>query len=527
MPTAKHLLLPAGRATTGRHESWPLPREAARVLATVAPSAIPVLCLGSSAAAFGRIATAIHRASGRSRIERIDLSQDVPGRILALPRGPESLYLTVALDGLEHLEAQGQALLGNYLDEASPRIVSATRMELDLLASRWNTDLLDDLTLVRVLTPSLAERRSELPELARVRLAALCTELELESWPTLGPDAEAALAAHDWPGDVTEFDAVLLATVLQENAPSTIGAADLQWHPLRPPRPAPSRPGRNEEPSAPETDSPELPGAPTRPRGNVRHLEPVPRAEESVADSLSGERPGRSGGPGDGPEPSPEVNERPEPEVQPPSSGPTPAALESVAIELAHELKNPLVPIKTFVANAARMNREEIERFGELALEGIDRIDAPLEDILDFSQLPESTGQPLEVSSVLEAELRDCEEALASRNVSLRGLPSTALPTLGGGPHLEFALRILCRHLAQTATPGTPISILRPAADRIALHYRPTATAAHLEDAASQGDRGLPLALMLVRGALIRMGADLRTRHDRDETTIELRFASA
>jgi hypothetical protein len=525
MPTAKHLLLPAGRATTGRHESWPLPREAARVLATVAPTAIPVLCLGSSAAAFGRIATAIHRASGRSRIERFDLSGDVLGRILALPRGPESLYLTIALDGIEHLEPEGQTLLAEYLDQASPRIVSATRTDLALLSSRWDPDLLDDLTLVRVLTPSLAERRDELPELARIRLAALCTELGLESWPTLGADAEAALAAHDWPGDVTEFDAVLLATILRENPSPTIGAADLQWHPLRPPRPAAPRPRRSDDGEATETErNGGATETPSRPRGNVRHLESVPRPDEPAttpsshpeADGPGGEGPSGSGA-GERAAPGPDA---------PGPSEPTPAALESIAIELAHELKNPLVPIKTFVANVARMNREEIERFGELALEGIERIDAPLEDILDFSQLPESPGEALEVSAVLQGELQRCESALASRNVSVRGLPSTALPTSGGRPLLEFALRLLCRHLAQTATPGTPISILRPAADRIALHYRPTATAAHLEEAASQGDRGLPLALMLVRGALIRMGADLRTRHNRDETTIELRFAT-
>jgi len=115
MPKATNLILPPGRSSIGKPESWPLPRDAARVLATIAPTSIPVLCVGCGGTAFTRIATSVHRVSGRARLERIDLGRDGTAAIAALPRGPLSSFLTIALDGLERLDREGREALADYL----------------------------------------------------------------------------------------------------------------------------------------------------------------------------------------------------------------------------------------------------------------------------------------------------------------------------------------------------------------------------------------------------------------------------
>lgn len=458
MPKATNLIVPPGRSSIGKPESWPLSRDAARILGRVAPSSIPILCVGSSGTAFTRIATSVHRASGRARLERVDLRRSGVAPLLDLPRGSVSSHVTLALDGIEALDPDGQDALAAYLDDASPRLLSATRADAAALSAIWREDLLSLLATVVIETPGLPERAAEIPRLAAERLAVLCEELSIEPRPTLGPGAAAALAAHAWPGDVTEFDAVLLATILREDVPPTLEAQHLVW---------------------PRRDTAPEPPPPTR----------ADSANEPDSDSLG--------------------------------------VLESVAVELAHQLKNPLVTIKTFVSNAGRMDDEERGRFREIALEGIDRIDGPLDQILDFSRLTGSTEEPLEVARNLTAAFEELTAAFEDKAVTIHGLPPTHLPARGSSENLGFALSTLCRHVAETIEPHSVLQISRPTADQILLRYRESGTATNLRGATADPDSSFPLALLLVRGALIRMGGGLRTSHAQNEVTIELSFTPA
>ena len=310
----------------------------------------------------------------------------------------------------------------------------------------------------------------------------LSRELGLREAPVLTPAAAATIAAHDWPGDVTEFDAVLLATLLRDDPSLTIDAADLVW------------PRRTATPAAP-VEGPQEPGRPESGSG------PEPAWAPAAQPPLARIRPGVATEPFD--------------------------TLESVAVELAHQLKNPLVTVKTFVSNAARMDRDEMDRFREIALEGIDRIDGPLDQILDFSRLPGSTDETLEVARVLTGCLESFRGKLDAKGISVHGIPPTVLPARGSTPNLDFALSTLCRHIADTIEPQSILMVARPAADLVLLHYRESGASTHLRGATGDPDSSFPLALLLVRGALTRMGGGLRTSHAHTEVTVELSFTPA
>ncbi|MDG2304718.1 MAG: histidine kinase dimerization/phospho-acceptor domain-containing protein [Candidatus Binatia bacterium] len=447
----------------------------------MAPSSIPVLCLGSSGTAFARLAGSVHRASQRVRLARVDLRREGAGGILALPHGSEASYLTLALDGLEALDDSGQGTLASYLDESSPRLICATRVSAEDLTGTFRADLLGQLSTVTVDTPALRERGREIGSLASERIAMLAREIDLHEAPTLTESATAALASHNWPGDVTEFDAVLLATLLREPPSATIEASDLLW-PRQPAALSTSTPSATIRPR--DSEPPLTPSLPEPPRETVA-APPLDAAAEPLD------------------------------------------TLESVAVELAHQLKNPLVTVKTFVSNAERMDHEEMTRFREIALEGIDRIDGPLDQILDFSRLPGSTDDTLEVALELTKSLESVAPKLDAKGISVQGIPPSLLPARGSTANLDFALSTLTQHIAETIEPQSILMIARPSADLVLLHYRESGASTHLRGATGNPDSSFPLALLLVRGALTRMGGGLRTSHAHTEVTVELSFTPA
>ncbi len=92
---------------------------------------------------------------------------------------------------------------------------------------------------------------------------------------------------------------------------------------------------------------------------------------------------------------------------------------------------------------------------------------------------------------------------------------------------LDFALRTVAHHLAETAQEDTVVAVGRPAADQLVLRYRESGISPHLRDALDEPDSSFPLALLLVRGALVRMGGGLGLERAHGEVRLILSFAAA
>ena len=88
-----------------------LSREATRTLGRVAPTRAPILCLESHGPSFARLAAAIHGGSRRDRLVLVDLRCARDAILAGLIRVNASPRSTLAIDGIEFLDADGQRAL--------------------------------------------------------------------------------------------------------------------------------------------------------------------------------------------------------------------------------------------------------------------------------------------------------------------------------------------------------------------------------------------------------------------------------
>jgi psp operon transcriptional activator len=109
----------------------------------------------------------------------------------------------------------------NRLLSVDVRIVAATNEHLPGLvdSGRFRADLLDRLSFEVITLPPLRAREGDVPVLADHFARRMASELDWPRWPGFGPEAEAALAAHDWPGNVRELRNVVERAVYRWDDP--------------------------------------------------------------------------------------------------------------------------------------------------------------------------------------------------------------------------------------------------------------------------------------------------------------------
>lgn len=130
------------------------------------------------------------------------------------------------------------------------RILSATNRILDaeVAAGRFREDLLHRLQVFPLRLPPLAERREDIPPLARHILARHCRRLG-RAPTTIDDDALAALTRHPFRGNVRELENMLERALLLCEPDLPIGVDDL----------FDDLPGPSEPASAPEVDAIDVP----------------------------------------------------------------------------------------------------------------------------------------------------------------------------------------------------------------------------------------------------------------------------
>lgn len=466
--------------------AWHLPPEASELLARVAATDLPVLCTDCYGPAFERVASLLHRASGREELVVVDLRASGGVLPAGLPAGARAARTTLALDGVERLAAPAQTLLTRELEAVPYRVVSAIDVPLDALREAFRPDLFALLSTVVVRTPALARRGPELAGLVRARLAALCARLGRPP-ADLAPSAIAALEAHPWRGDLAELDAVLARTLLASEQ-ATIEAEQLRW--------------------APEAGRAAAPGETAQAAGP----EAAPRGAHEVGPEVAPPAP---------PSPAP-----PEPALAGGDGSPT---LEALAVELAHQLKNPLVTVKTFVASVESLCHDphELSQFRALTEEAVSRMDAILDGLLSFARLGPPSPAPLDALGLLRDALRTTWPGFMSKQVTLEAPEGATLHARSDAEHLRFAFATLARHVAETIEPrGTLTIAVEPETGQgLRFAYRESGAVTHLRGVAQGRESSLPLALLLVRGALGRVGGGVEITLEGNAVVIRLRLS--
>ncbi|MGH7391668.1 MAG: sigma-54 interaction domain-containing protein, partial [Candidatus Rokuibacteriota bacterium] len=219
----------------------------------------PILILGETGTGKGLLAGAIHRASGRASGPFVDVNcAAIPDTLLeaelfGFERGAftdarqakAGLFQaanggTIFLDEVGLLPLALQSKLLKVIEERSVRRLGSTRSEPldvgvtaatseDLAAAvqegRFRADLYHRLAVVPLELPPLRSRGRDVLLLAEHFLRQTCEDYGLPA-RRLAEDAQAALLAHDWPGNIRELANVLERAALLGDGP-TLAAAHL------------------------------------------------------------------------------------------------------------------------------------------------------------------------------------------------------------------------------------------------------------------------------------------------------------
>ena len=204
------------------------------------------------------------------------------------------------------------------------------------------------------------------------------------------------------------------------------------------------------------------------------------------------------------------------------SAAPAPAhgaELELLLAELAHEVRNPLVTIKTFADHLPDLlkDAELRERFAAMTHEGIARIDGLLENVIEFARLGTPHPQTIELGPLLDRLLAEVEPAFAERAVRVHRASDQPARCTGDPSHVAYALRNLFAGVVREVPPREDLAIEASANGVVTLRFAAGAQAAahlrRLTGSPREPDRGdatfLPLAFRLARQALEWSGGGL------------------
>jgi PAS domain S-box-containing protein len=138
------------------------------------------------------------------------------------------------------------------------------------------------------------------------------------------------------------------------------------------------------------------------------------------------------------------------------------AAVGRMAAMVAHEIKNPLVALKTFVDMVPRRAKDPafIARFQDIVPKEVDRVNAIMEDLLELSRPPRISPRPLDVHEVIARCVALYEHQAAERGITIQQELAPALVRVRADPeYLVRAIGNLAINAIQAMTEGGRLTI--------------------------------------------------------------------
>lgn len=222
-------------------------------LEAFAQSSAPVMITGENGAGKADCARHLHRRRDPSQSGTL---QEIACRIAT----PDTLVTDLAnatpetsllLHEIDHLPAQAAQYLLERIraDDLNVRAIISTLegSVLDALArAGQSSELIHRLNALPLNLPRLAQRQSDLHEIAEAALPELCA-VEKRGSMRLSDEAAKQLAAYDWPGNIPQLINTLHQIVVLHSGPSItaqIICEVLEDSPLAPDSPAPDLTGK-------------------------------------------------------------------------------------------------------------------------------------------------------------------------------------------------------------------------------------------------------------------------------------------
>lgn len=465
-----------------------LPAATSALAKRFALTSLPILIFGELGCGQERVARGIYSINGKagpwiSVYFPENTTEDLIGQIAQLSQR-ESRVLrrpTLFLNGLETLHPPAQSSLLGFLQEEEERgrqfwILSSSRV--DLLEKVYRGEFLDSLyyrlAMLTLRLPPLRDRLGDLPSLASRLAEEYGKRLDLGK-VSFSPDAIDRLCNYLWFGNLGEME-VVVARTLATHRKNVIEASDLVLdvaEEIQFPLPSVAQEG----PVSGETGRGEVPQASVQ----------APHEEEQPGVPRLGN--------GDIPD------------------------LRVLLNELAHELKNPMVTIKTFAQLLGERFDDAVfrSRFQETVDSDIERMDELLETLLDFSRFTHpSIGKILlyeQLRRVLEEVVPECIEKEATIRWGRKGEDGEVF---ADEAQFRYAFKnVLWAVLAQIKRGGE-IQIDVEGEGRVAVSYvreegRMSPFAHYLDPSSpAMEEEALPLRILLAKILLQRNGGRIK-----------------
>jgi signal transduction histidine kinase len=143
--------------------------------------------------------------------------------------------------------------------------------------------------------------------------------------------------------------------------------------------------------------------------------------------------------------------------------------IEAVITELAHELKNPMVTIKTFAQHMDHLlaDAELREKFTRLTNEAVDRMDAFLDELLQFSRFSLPNPRPVALADMITRSV-SMSEAENRERLHSNGIPED-FRVMADEEQIAFAVCAAIRGLVRELPADTSIVLSSAASNEIVL----------------------------------------------------------
>jgi DNA-binding NtrC family response regulator len=477
-----------------------LNRSAALLVRRFAAARLPLLVSGEVGSGQDRVLAAIcaldegpgvRLSINAAEVSALYLEQKIS--TLALQANFTATPVTLIIENLEKIPPPEQTLLMSFCEEADRKLENVrylTTAHGDLLERVYRGEFLDALyyrfATLTLKLPPLRQRAGDIAPLAEWFGRRYAEKLNL-SVPTFSNDAKHRLSNYLWFGNMSELETVVARTLAFHRRPHLDGN-DLIFD-----------------------------------FGGEPHSEPAPEALESAADEGAGE-------------PKFEIYQGSPPTGSSNGQGRL-ADLTVVIHELAHELKNPMVTIKTFAQLLGERYQDEHfrSRFQEVVGSDIERMDNLLEVMLEFADFARPRASRVALSEKLRAVLGEIQSEVAKRQMRFdwKGyLGSDEVRT--DEAHLGYILKNVLLVALSEARTGSDIEIDLSMPATLAIRYRRegarVASIAHyMDEQGSRTNEGfLPLRVLLAKHLLERNGGRFAVEaSDQEKETLKLEFPLA
>ncbi len=474
--------VPMPRLQATSYLDYPFVNRAAASLARrFASFSLPVLVWGELGCGQDRVARAmlsVASISAAVRLNGVDIRADYLNekRSELIERSAPPVLL---IEELERLSLPEQSMLLNFLDDvegALGRLRLLATARADLLERVYRGEFLERLrhklaVLGLPLVP-LRERRDDIPALADWFADAYAPEIGIDR-VRFTPAALDRLREYLWFGNIDEFE-IVIAQTLAIQGKGRIDAGDIILNI-----------------AASQTENPARDTGPTVELNGNRSIKTI------------GLRNSRLAGPG---------KQTPVPAK---GSAGGASSLRLLVHELAHELKNPMVTIKTF----AQMLSERYDdasfraRFQNVVDGDIERMDDLLEVLMEFSGFEQPSMISVPLKEHLHSTLEVIQEECTKRKVSVGWKGNgQGVKIMADAAQLRYALKNTLRSVLSQTKTGSEIELALGDSGSLTISYlrdgeRTHSLANYLdENAVMDTDNILPLRIMLAREIVVRSG---------------------